>query len=203
LRVVGSLGIPSIARIEDGMKARGFSLVELLVVIAMIGILAAIAYPAIDSLRNSANSAMLQVGTALQAAQREAVARQHDVLVIFDAATSRIQLVFDANNNGVPDGGERTRGIALEPQIVFGRGGAPARSFGAGPVTLSDGSSTLIFHRNGSASASGGLYLTSVKAAAGDARRMRDTRAIEINRATGRIEWFRYSGSGSTWVRGF
>jgi prepilin-type N-terminal cleavage/methylation domain-containing protein len=185
------------------MKARGFSLVELLVVIVMIGILAAIAYPAIDSLRNSANSAMLQVGTALQAAQREAVARQHDVLVIFNAANSRIQLVFDANNNGIRDGSERTRGIALEPQIVFGRGGAPARSFGPGPVTLSDGSSTLIFHRNGSASASGGLYLTSVKAAAGDTRRMRDTRAIEISRATGRIEWFRYSGSGSTWFRGF
>jgi prepilin-type N-terminal cleavage/methylation domain-containing protein len=185
------------------MKSRGFSLVELLVVITILGILAAIAYPSIDALRNSAESAMLQVATGLQAAQREAVARQHDVLVIFDAANSRMQLVFDANNNGIRDGAERTRGIALERQIVFGRGGAPARSFGPGPVTLSDGSSTLVFRRNGSASASGGLYLTSVKAVAGDTRRMRDTRAIEISRATGRIEWFKYTGSGSTWIRGF
>jgi hypothetical protein len=146
---------------------------------------------------------MLQVSTALQAAQREAVARQHDVLVIFDATRSRFRLVFDANNNGTADGVERTRGVVLEPQIVFGRGGAPARAFGAGPVTLSDGTQLLTFHRNGAASASGGLYLTSVKAAAGDTKRQRDTRAIEIIRATGRIEWFRYTGTGSTWIRGF
>ncbi len=134
--------------------ARGFSLVELLVVVTIIGILAAIAYPAIDSLRSSADAAMIQVATTLQAAQREAVARQHDVVVIFDAPNNRIRLVFDANNNGIADGTERTRGVALERQIVFGRAGAPARGFGAGPVTLSNGSQTLVFHRNGSASAS-------------------------------------------------
>jgi Tfp pilus assembly protein FimT len=184
-------------------NARGRSLIELLLLVAVVGILAWIAYPAIDSLRNNAEAAMLQVSTALQAAQREAVARQHDVLVIFDTPGNRFQLVFDANGNGVADGGERTRGVVLEPQIVFGRAAAPARSFGTGPVTLSDGTQTLIFHRNGSASASGGLYLTSVKAAAGDLKRLRDTRAIEITRATGRIEWFKYSGSGTSWIRSF
>jgi hypothetical protein len=172
-------------------------------VIIIIGILARLAYPAIDALRSNAEAAMLQVSTALQAAQREAVARQHDVLVIFDAPRGRFQLVFDANNNGIADGGERTRGVVLQPQIVFGRAAAPARAFGNGPVTLSDGSQTLIFHRNGSASASGGLYMTSVRAAAGEAKRLRDTRAIEITRATGRIEWFKYTGSGGTWVRSF
>ena len=184
-------------------NTHGRSLIELLLVIIIIGILVRIAYPAIDALRNNAESAMLQVSTALQAAQREAVARQYDVLVIFDASRNRFQLVFDANNNGIADGGERTRGVVLEPQIVFGRATAPARAFGAGPVTLSDGTQLLTFHRNGSASASGGLYLTSVKAAAGDTKRLRDTRAIEITRATGRIEWFKYTGSGSTWIRSF
>ena len=185
-------------------NARGLSLVELLIVITIIGILAAVAYPAIDALRFSAEGAMLQVSTALQAAQREAVARQHDVLVIFDAPNSRLQLVFDANGNGSADAGERTRGVTLEPQIRFGRPTAvTARAFGAGPVTLSDGSQTVVFRRNGAASASGGLYLSSVKALAGDSKRYRDTRAIEITRATGRIEWFKYSGSGTTWLRGF
>ena len=181
----------------------GRSLIELLLVITIIGILARIAYPAIDALRNNAEAAMLQVSTALQAAQREAVARQYDVVVIFDAPRNRFQLVFDANSNGVADGGERTRGVVLAPQIVFGRAAAPARAFGNGPVTLSDGTQILIFHRNGSASASGGLYMTSVRAAAGEAKRLRDTRAIEITRATGRIEWFKYTGSGGTWVRSF
>ncbi len=123
--------------------------------------------------------------------------------MIFDAPRNRFQLVFDANNNGIGDGSERTRGVVLEPQIVFGRAAAPARAFGNGPVTLSNGSQMLVFHRNGSASASGGLYLTSVKAAAGDPKRLRDTRAIEITRATGRIEWFKYTGAGTTWTRSF
>jgi len=191
------------AALRVSRGARGFSLVELLVVVTIIGIFAAIAYPAIDSLRNSADSAMIQVATALQAAQREAVARQHDVIVVFDVTRNRFQIVFDANNNGVADGTERTRGVVLEPQIVFGRAGAPARAFGAGPITLSDGSQKLTFHRNGAASTSGGLYLTSTKAAAGLTKRNRDTRAIEIVRATGRIEWFKYTGSGGSWTKSF
>ena len=187
----------------DRPQSRGFALVELIVVMVLIGILASIAYPAIDSLRYSAESAMMQIGTTLQAAQREAVSRQHDVRVVFDAANGRLRVIYDLNSNGTADGGERVRGVALEPQIVFGRGGAPARPFGGGPVTLSDGSQTITFHRNGAASASGGLYLTSVRAAAGETRRVRDARAIEIVRATGRIEWFRYTADGSTWLRGF
>lgn len=170
-------------------------------VMVLIGILVAIAYPSIASMRWSAESAMLQIGTTLQAAQREAVARQFDVVVVFDATNSRLRIIYDANSNGAADGGERIRGVSLEKQIVFGRGGAPARPFGAGPVTLSDGTQTLIFHRNGSASASGGLYLTSTRAAAGEAKRIRDARAIEIVRATGRIEWFRYNNP--SWMRGF
>jgi prepilin-type N-terminal cleavage/methylation domain-containing protein len=184
-------------------NTHGRSLIELLLVIIIIGILVRIAYPAIDALRSNVEAAMLQVSTALQAAQREAVARQHDVLVIFDAPRNRFQLVFDANNNGVRDGAERSRGVVLAPQIVMGRATVPARAFGNGPVTLSNGTQTLVFHRNGSASASGGLYLTSVKAAAGETKRLRDTRAIEITRATGRIEWFKYSGSGTAWIRSF
>lgn len=189
-------------RLKAAMASeRGLTIMELIIVLVMIGIIASLAMPAIDGMRHNAESAMLQVGTTLQAAQREAVVRQYDVLVVFDAANGRLRLIFDANSNGTADGGERVRGMALDPGIVFGRAGAPARPFGAGPVTLSNGSQTLVFHRNGSASASGGLYVTSKRAAAGETRRVRDTRAIEIERATGRIEWFRYNTN--QWMRGF
>ena len=59
----------------------------------------------------------------------------------------------------------------------------------------------VIFHRNGSASQSGGLYLTSVRANAGVLEHQRDTRALELFRATGRPEWYRYDGTN--WTRGF
>lgn len=183
------------------LSRTGITLVELLVVILIVGLLTSLAFPSVDSLRSQSESAMLSLGTTLQAAQRESVARQHDVVVMFDGTQNRLQLVFDANNNGVADGGERVRGVALDPSIVFGRGVAPARAFGAAPINLVGGGQMLVFHRNGSTSASGGIYLTSTRGATGDLRRIKDTKAIEIIRATGRIEWFRYNGVA--WFRGF
>ena len=179
----------------------GITLAELLVVIVIVGLMTSLAFPSIDSLRSQSESAMLSLGTTLQAAQRESVARQHDVVVLFDGTRNRLQLVFDANNNGVADGTERVRGVALDPSIVFGLGGAPARAFGAAPINLVGGGQTLVFHRNGSTSASGGIYLTSTRGATGELKRIKDTKAIEIIRATGRIEWFRYNGAA--WFRGF
>lgn len=180
---------------------RGFSLAELLAVVVIIGVLTSIAYPAINSLRAHSEAAMTTIGTTLQAAQREAVARQHNVVVVFNTAAGRLQLIFDADNNGAQNGAERVRGVALERFVVFGRGAAPARAFGAGPLNLDDSKTTLTFRRNGSASASGGMYLTTVRGAAGSSKWARDARAIEVVRSTGRIEWFRYNGEA--WIRGF
>ncbi|NOT07949.1 MAG: prepilin-type N-terminal cleavage/methylation domain-containing protein [Gemmatimonadales bacterium] len=181
----------------------GFTLTELLIVIVILGILTRLAYPALNALRAHSESAMIGLGTTLQAAQREAVARGHDVRVIFDGTSNRLQLHFDTNSNGTVDGTERVRGVALDRTVVFGRGAAPARAFGAANINLTVGGSTLVFHRNGSASASGGLYLTTTRGASGggDAKWAKDARAIEIVRATGRVEWWRYNGVA--WMRGF
>lgn len=173
-------------------------------VIVIIGILVGLALPAIDIVRPKVESGMLSVASTLQAAQREAVARQHDVIVSFDVANNLMVVHFDANNNGARDGGERVRSWPLHDELVFSRGVAPARAFGGGPINFPNGPTgqpTVIFRRGGSASAAGGLYLTSRQSVAGLAKRRHDTRAIEVVRATGRTEWFRYTGD--QWRRGF
>lgn len=183
---------------------QGFSLVEVLLVVVVMGLVFAMAAPRIDVANFQVSSAVQALSTTSAAAQREAITKQHDMILIFDAAQRQLRLVWDLDSDGTIDAGERIRAITLDDRVVFGLGMAPARAFGAAPINFVDqigGMPALTFHRNGSASGIGGFYLTTRGAAAGDATKARDTRAAEIVRATGRTEWWRYSGSA--WVRGF
>ena len=175
----------------------GITVVELVAVLMIIGILTVIAAPTIDLGRYRAESAMQGIGSLLLGAQRRAMTRQHDVVVMFDQAEAMITIHDDSNNNGQIEGGERLRNHPLE-QVEFGRGGAPALSFGSGAVTFTgqrDNKPAVIFHRNGSASEWGGLYLTAVT------RNRSTVRAIEIERSTGRASWYRFGAGG--WERNF
>ena len=184
-------------------RGRGFSTLELMLVICIMGMMAGIALTKIDLAKMEANSAVQVLSTSMVAAQREAITKQHDLILTFDLAQLTVRMVWDANSNGAIDLGERVRAIPLDGRIGFGLGGAAARGFGANPINFDrniGGRPALIFHRNGSASGIGGFYLTSNRALA-DSTYMTDTRAVEIVRATGRTEWFRYTGTA--WKRGF
>lgn len=184
-------------------RRRGFSALEVMMVVTIMGIMSAIALTRIDISRLEANSAVQVLSTSMVAAQREAITKQHDVIMTFDQVTTTTRIIWDRNSNGAIDAGERVRAVPLDGRIGFALGGAPARAFGTQPINFDrniGGRPALIFHRNGSASGIGGFYLTSRRAmaAAGHAS---DTRAVEIVRATGRTEWFRYTGA--IWKRGF
>lgn len=182
----------------------GFSLVELLIVVVIVGMLAAIGLPRVDVAHFQVNSAVQALSTTMAASQREAIAKQHDMILTFDAAGRQLRLIWDADSDGNIDPDERTRVVVLDDRVIFGLGDAPARAFGVAPINFNDqidGLPALTFHRNGSASGIGGFYLTTTAAQAGGTPRARDTRAAEIVRATGRTEWFRYSGTD--WIRGF
>lgn len=187
---------------QAGLNARGVTLIELLTVVVIIGILAAIAIPRVDVTRYRVNTAMQAAGLTLLAAQREAVTRQYDVIVRFDAAESTIRVHHDANNDGAVDAGERVRGRPLGDNVVFGLAAAPAYAIGPNAVTFtrtSAGVPAVTFHRNGSASEYGGVYITSRRAVLSG--RANETRVLEVERATGRTTWYRYNGSA--WIRGF
>jgi prepilin-type N-terminal cleavage/methylation domain-containing protein len=195
---------PGVRSPEGSATRRGFSLVEVLLVIVIIGILIGLVVPRIDVANFQVSSAVQALSTTSAVAQREAITKQHDMILIFDAAARQLRLVWDVDSDGIIDANERIRSITLDDRVVFGLGTAPARAFGAAPINFVDqigGLPALTFHRNGSASGIGGFYLTTRAGAAGAANKSRDTRAAEIVRATGRTEWFRYSGVA--WVRGF
>ena len=186
-------------------RHRGFTLVEMLIVVTMIGIMTGIALWRVDISRYQVNGDIQSIGTTLIASQREAIAKQHNVIVVFDTAGNRLRVIWDANNNGAFDAGEHSRTVDLGERVQFGLGTAPALPMGAQAVDFTDtesmsGLPCVTFYRNGSASEAGGAYITS-RRSIGDPKYVSDNRAMRVERATGRAEWWHYDGT--TWVRGF
>lgn len=171
--------------------------------LVLVGIVLGFVGPKISPSRYQVQAATHTLGSTLLGAQRLALIRQHDVVLRFDVAAREIEFHEDVNGNGLVDAGEGTRREPLGDGVVLGLGGAPPRPMGAGPVTFErrrGGLPALIFHRNGSASEAGGLYVTSRRAAL-SGEPADETWAVEIERATGRPSWYRYTSSG--WRRSF
>lgn len=182
---------------------RGFSLIELMIVVVILGLVVVMAAPRIDVTRFRVNSAVQTLGTTVLSAQRQAVTQQHDIIVFFDSTFHRIRIHEDRNNDGTIDTGEHLRSVDLGDGIVFGRGPAPAMALGSGAIVIVKrigGVPVLVFHRDGSASEVGGFYVTSSRAQR-DNNRPTDARAVSVERATGRASWFRYGSNG--WVKLF
>lgn len=186
---------------------RGFTLVELLIVITMMAIVAAMALPRVNVSRIQSKSSIQALGTTMLAMQREAISRQHNMVVMVDTAQRQLRVLYDANDNLAINNGERVRGIPLGEGIQFGRPATvPVRTFGGAAVNFTTQETTtslpaIVFYRNGSAREFGGVYLTTRLALAGDPDHRNETWAMEMIRATGRSEWMRWNGT--TWMRGF
>lgn len=180
----------------------GWTLVELIIVMVLLGLLVTIAAPRIDVTKYRIDAAVQGLGTMLLAQERLAITKQHDIIVLFDVPNNQLRIHEDRNNSGLVDAGERVRGMPLGESMVFGLGGAPARPMGPGPVTFAKrigGVPALVFHRDGSASEAAGFYITSIRGAA--TNRATDARAIELEAATGRASWYKYNGT--KWLRAF
>lgn len=180
----------------------GYSMVEVLLVLVLIGILVALGAPRMNLSHTRTESGVHALATALMAAQRAAVSGQHDVVVAFDRGQRRIRVHHDLDNDAVIDGNELVELKPLEPGVVFGRGGAgPLAQLGSPDVSFTrtqGGLPAVTFNRAGSASEEGGAYLTTPATTAPPAR---SSRAVVVDRATGRAAVWRHTGSA--WERRF
>lgn len=195
------------ARMRHRRRQAGFTLVEMLIVIVIIVITTGIALPRINLSRIRSKAAIQTLGTTMLALHRDAIVKQHNIVVIINAAAPSIRVLYDSTNDVAITAGERIRPVPLGEEIVIGKPATvPNRPFGANPVNfinteLTTGLPAIVLFRNGSAREAGGLYLSTVKAMAGVAGHGNETWAMEIVRATGRAEWLRWNGTA--WTRGF
>jgi prepilin-type N-terminal cleavage/methylation domain-containing protein len=173
---------------------RGFSLVEALTAVVIVGIMASIAIPKTGIATYKANSGAQVVASALTYAQRQAISRQADTRVAFDVANNELRIHEDADNDNVIDLEERVAVTALPEGVTFGIGAAAARPMGGAIVNFTRTQGLLpivIFRRDGSASENGGVYVTTT--AGLSVGRTADVRAVEVSRATGRASWFSFA----------
>lgn len=180
----------------------GFTLAEIMVVVVIAGMMVAMAIPRIDTTKYKADAIAQIVRTTLQYAERQAITRQHDMVVSFDTSGEKIRTFWDSNNNGLLGTGERSTMRGLDVGVLFtdpavnGISGVPiANPVSGSNITNLAGWPTITFHRDGSASSDAEIYVS--VAAHGPPW----YRGITINQATGRIEWFRLNTTSNTWVR--
>lgn len=173
-----------------------------MVVVVISGLMIAMAIPRIDTTKWRADAIATIVRTTLQYAQRQAITRQHDMVVSFDTTGERIRTFWDADNSGTITGSERVTWRGLDVGILFtdpavkGLSGTTITNPVSGQqITTLSGYPTVTFHRDGSVSTDAEIY---IKVAAHGPPWYR---AIRLTQATGRVDWYRLNVSTSKWVQ--
>ncbi|MGQ0766086.1 MAG: pilus assembly FimT family protein [Gemmatimonadota bacterium] len=177
---------------------RGFTILELVVVLIMVSIIAGMAVPRLNYEKYRADAAMRAVRTIMQGAHRTAIMRQTNVVVAFDEPGRRMEIIEDTDNDCTWDPGERLTTRPLEegarfniPPVPYG-GTATSGVNGTSLCTIK-GLPAIQFLRDGATSTDLEVYVTSSRGT------NVDYRLILVTQASGRAETFRFDGS--SWRR--
>jgi len=170
-------------------------MVEIIVVLAVLGLLMSMAAPMLAAGKWRADAGVHEVLSGLNAAQRLAVLRQHDIVVTFLFGERALAVHRDEDNDGLADPGEDVRLVQLPESVGFGFGSAPAMAGDTIGVTFRDPGPgpRLVFHRNGSASEAGRIYIRPVEGSL--SAEASAVRAVAVERSTGMVQCFSYSTS--------
>lgn len=182
---------------------RGFTLTETIIVLLLAGFVLAMGMPRLDVFKYRSDAGAVQVRALLMQAQRDAIVRQHDLVVSIDVARGRLILGYDGNNDGQIVSGERIRTQSLPentrfappPQPLPGTGLADHGAIRASELRTISGYPSVVFRRDGSVSTALELYTTSARA------RATDFRVTTVVEATGRTGYLRFNGSAWTTVQ--
>jgi prepilin-type N-terminal cleavage/methylation domain-containing protein len=179
---------------------RGITIIELIMVMIILGTVAAIAAPRINMNAYRADAGARAVRGALQVAQRSAITRQSNVVVTFDSINRRITILEDNNDNGAADAGERVINRPLEEHVRFiaptmGKvaGGSSSASVVGSSLQYVSAMPRITMRRDGSSSSDAEVYLT-VRPNV-----VKEFRAITVDPAIGKTELYRWSGTA--WMR--
>lgn len=179
---------------------RGFTIIELCVVLIMVGIIAGMAMPRLNYQRYRADAAARVTRSVLQTSQRAAIMRQTNMLIVFSVAQRRMFVIEDANNSYTYDPGERIRERPLEEgaQFVVPTAAVPGTAVPTSPVTGPAmttvwGMPAVAFLRDGASSTDVNIYVCSARCLP------ENQRALVLTQASGRTESWRHNGS--TWRR--
>jgi prepilin-type N-terminal cleavage/methylation domain-containing protein len=189
---VGTIAeVPVNVRSAPRTNRPGYSFLELVIVLIIISIIAAFAYPKVNFTQFQVDAAARLVRMSLQNAQRLAVTRQYNVVVSFDETHQKVRVLEDNNNNSTVDVNERVTWATIEDGAHFaippnGINGGVATAIVGTDVRVVDGMNSIIFRRDGAGNTDLEIYLTSKRAI------NNDYRGVTVVQSTGRTDWFKY-----------
>lgn len=177
----------------------GYTIVELVIVLIIIGIITGLAIPRIDLTRYKADADVTAIRSIFQQAQRASLVSQYDIIVSFDVPGNRVRMIWDANNDHLASFGEHVEWRSLSTGNKFavppiGIHGTVTKSIVGATMRTMDGMPTATFHRDGSLSSDLEVYLSTIATTA--------WRAITVIQATGRSDWYRIDPKTNKWSSG-